>query len=170
MATEKFCGKKICFLHVNNAPKLIHGELNSHCKQQGILYKKTVPNFSSQNGIAKWTNLTICSMARAMLIDANLCNYFWPFIVLTAAHIKQQLPHSSLSSNITPFKLWFKRQADLSHLHPFSVKCTSCIIGIYPFKFQPHGEPCHFLSYTKDAKGYLVWVTNPNNNGGMLKV
>jgi hypothetical protein len=170
MATTKFCGEKICFLHVNNALELIHGELNSRCKQQGILYKKTVPNFLLQNGVAKWTNLTIYSMAHAMLIDANLHNYFWPFAVLTATHIKQQLPHLSLPSNVTPFKLWFKRQADLSHLRPFSAKCTSHIISTHPSKFQPCGEPCHFLGYAKDAKGYLVWVTNPNNNGGTLKV
>jgi hypothetical protein len=53
MAAEKFCGEKICFLHVDNAPELIHGELNSCCKQQGILYKKMVPNSPSQNGVTE---------------------------------------------------------------------------------------------------------------------
>jgi hypothetical protein len=167
---ENFCGEKICFLRVDNAPELIRGGLQSHCKDRGILYEKTVPDSPPQNGVAERTNRTICSMARAMLIDANLRDYFWPFAVLAAAHIKQRLPHSSLPPNVTPFELWFKKRADLSHLRPFGTKCTARILAPPSSKFQPRGETGRFLGYAKDAKGYLVWVPNPDNNGGTLKV
>jgi hypothetical protein len=78
-----------------------------HCKVQGIAYEKTVPNSPPQNGMAECTNHTICSMACAMLIDADLHDYFWPFTILTATHIKQRVLNASLPPNTTPFGLWF---------------------------------------------------------------
>ncbi len=125
---ENFCREKICFLCVNNTPELVCGDLHSHCKNHSILYEKTVPDSLAQNGVAKQTNCTICSMAHAMLINANLQDFFWPFAVLAATHIKQQLPHSSIPPNVTPFELWFKQHVDLSHLHPYGAKCTAHIV------------------------------------------
>jgi hypothetical protein len=167
---EKFTGESIQLLRVDNAPELIQGQMQTYCKTQGITYEKTVPDAPPQNGVAERTNLTICSMARAMLIDANLRDYFWPFAVLTAAHIKQRVPHSSLPTNVTPFQLWFQHRPNLSHLRPFGAKCTTRIITNHQSKFEPRGEPGRFLGYAKDSKGYLIWVTNQDNNGGTLKV
>jgi len=105
MAAEKFCGEKLTTLHVNNASELIQGQMKTYCKTKGIIYKKMVPDSPPQNGVAECTNLTICSMAHAMLINANLCDFFWPFAVLTATYIKQHVPYSSLPPNTTPFQL-----------------------------------------------------------------
>ena len=167
---EKFTGENIKLLRVDNAPELIQGQMQNYCKTQGIIYEKTVPDSPPQNGVAECTNLTICSMARAMLIDANLRDYFWPFAVLTAVHIKQRIPHSSLPTNVTPFQLWFQHCPNLSHLRPFGAKCTTRIITNHQSKFEPRGESGRFVGYAKDSKGYLIWVTNQDNHGGTLKV
>lgn len=169
-AAENFCKEKITLLRVDNAPELIHGQMETYCKTNGISYEKTVPDSPAQNGVAERTNLTICSMARAMLIDANLRDYFWPFAVLAATHIKQRVPHASLPPTTTPFQLWFHHRPDLSYLRPFGTTCTSRILSETHSKFQPRGESGRFLGYAKDAKGYLVWVPNPNGNGGSVKV
>jgi hypothetical protein len=71
-AAENFCKEKITFLHVDNAPELVHGQLQAHCKLRGITYEKTVPDSPLQNDVTERTNLTICSMARTMLLDANM--------------------------------------------------------------------------------------------------
>jgi len=169
-AAENFCKETISLLRVDNAPELIHGQMETYCKAQGITYEKTIPDSPPQNGVAERTNLTVCSMARAMLIDANLCDYFWPFSILTAVHIKQRVPYASLPPTVTPYQLWFKHCPNLRHLRPFGTNCTMRIITNHSSKFQPRGESGRFLGYTRDAKGYLIWVTNANNNGGTLKV
>jgi Integrase core domain len=170
-AAETFCGKKIKVLRVDNAPELVHGQMETYCKTNGIIYEKTVPDSPSQNGVAERCNRTICSMSRAMLIDANLRDWFWPFAVMASAHIKQRIPHSSLPPNTTPFELWFSRRPNLSHLRPFGTNCTSRIItNQTTSKFQPRGESGRFLGYAKDAKGYLIWVPNPTSGGGTVKV
>jgi hypothetical protein len=167
---ENFSGERIKLLRVDNAPELVQGQMESHCKSHGIHYEKTVPDSPPQNGVAERTNLTICSMARAMLLDANLRDYFWPFAVLAATHIKQRVPHSSLPSGVTPFSLWFHHRPNLSHLRPFGTKCTARIVTSHLSKFQPRGETGRFLGYARDAKGYLIWVTTPHTAGGTLKV
>jgi hypothetical protein len=167
---EKFCNETITTLRVDNAPELILGQMETFCKSNGISYEKTVPDSPPQNGVAEHSNLMICSMARAMLLDANLCDYFWPFAVLAATHIKQRVPHSSLPIGVTPFQLWFQRRPNLSHLRPFGTHCTARILSAPVSKFQPHGETGRFLGYASDAKGYLIWVPNSNNTGGTVKV
>jgi hypothetical protein len=167
---ENFCGEKIVTLRVDNAPKLIQGQMETYCKTKGITYEKTIPDSPPQNGVAERTNLTICSMACAMLIDANLRDFFWPFAVLTATHIKQRVPHSSLPQGITPFHLWFKTRPNLSYLRPFSTTCTTCIISNHLTKFQARGETGRLLGYANNAKGYLIWVPYPDNRGGSVKV
>ncbi len=106
-AAKTFCKEQIAVLHVNNAPELVQGQMKAHCKAHGITYEKTMPDSPSQNGVAECANCTICSMACAILIDTDLCDFFWLFVVLAATHIKQRAPHTSLPPNTTPFKLWF---------------------------------------------------------------
>jgi hypothetical protein len=167
---ENFCGVKVKTLRVDNAPELIQGQMENYCKTKGITYEKTVPDSPPQNSVAERTNLTICSMAHAMLIDANLRDFFWPFAVLTATHIKQRVPHSSLPQGITPFHLWFKTRPNLSYLRPFGTKCTTRVITNHLTKFQARGETGRLLGYAKDAKGYLIWVPYPDDRGGSVKV
>ena len=167
---EKFSDERIKILRVDNAPELVQGQFANYCKAQGITYEKTVPDSPPQNGVAERSNLTICSMARAMLIDANLRDFFWPFAVLTAAHIKQRVPHKSLPPGVTPFSLWFNRRPHLSYLRPFGSRCTTRIIANHLSKFDARGETGRFLGYANDAKGYLIWVPNPHGTGGTVKV
>jgi hypothetical protein len=143
--------------------------MNTFCKSNGISYEKTVPHSPPQNGVAERTNLTICSMARAMLIDANLRDFFWPFAISTAVHIKQRVPHASLPTHLTPFQLWFGHRPNLSHLRPFGCKCTARILSTQLSKFEPRGETGIFFGYATDAKGYLIWVPNVNGPGGTVK-
>ena len=124
----------------------------------------------SQNGVAEHCNQTLASMACGMLIDADLPNWFWPFAIQTAVHIKNHVPHSILPLHITPFQLWYNHKPNLSYLRLFGSHCTSRILPTPSSKFQAHGEPACFLGYVRDAKGYCIWVPGPNGCGGSLKI
>jgi hypothetical protein len=166
---QNFTNERTVILRVDNAPELTHGKMESYCKQEGITYEKTIPDSPPQNGVAERTNLTIGSMARAMLIDADLSDYFWPFATQAAVHIKNRVPHSSLPAGITPFEYWHKYKPNLSHLRLFGTPCTSRVLSNKLTKFAPRGETGRFLGYAKDAKGYLVWIPGPHGKGGTVK-
>ena len=168
-ATENFTGEQLTILRIDNAPKLTHGKMEDHCKTHGILFEKTIPDSPPQNGVTKRTNLTIASMVRAMLINGNLSDFFWPFATQAAVHIKNRLPHSALPPDKTPFELWHRYKPNLSHLRLFGAPCTSRILSNNLSKFQPHGKAVHFLGYAKDAKGYLLWIPGPNGQRSSVK-
>ena len=167
---ENFCGSKITLLRVDNAPELTKGKFASYCQNAGIAYEKTVPDTPNQNGVAERCNLTLASMTRALLIDADLSDWFWPFAIQTAVHIKNRVPHSSLSPSQTPFELWHGHKPNLAHLRPFGTSCTTRILSNSLTKFAPRGESGRFLGYAKDTKGYLIWVPGPLGRGGTVKV
>lgn len=168
-ATENFCNQRVTILRVDNAPELVQGKMQAYCTTHGITYEKTVPDSPPQNGVAERTNLTVGSMARAMLIDADLSDFFWPFATQAAVHIKNRVPHSALPANTTPFELWYHYKPNLSHLRLFGTTCTSRILSNTLPKFAPRGETGRFLGYAKDAKGYLIWIPNRDNRSGTVK-
>jgi hypothetical protein len=167
---QNFSDHTIKILRVDNAPELVRGNLESICKTDGITYEKTVPYSPNQNGVAERCNQTLASMARAMLLDADLTTWFWPFAIQTAVHIKNRVPHSNLPTNTTPFHLWYHRKPDLSHFRLFGSYCTSRILSPSTSKFDPRGESARFLGYARDAKGYTLWVPNPDGHGGSVKI
>ena len=166
---QTFSQQTISILRVDNAPELVRGKLEEHCKTSGITYEKTVPDAPNQNGVAERCNLTLASMARALLLDASLTEWFWPFAILTAVHLKNRVPHSNLPPGKTPFEFWHRYKPNLSHLRPFGAPCTSRILSNTLSKFDPRGESGRFVGYARDAKGYHIWVPNLGGHGGTLK-
>jgi hypothetical protein len=154
--TENFSSERIKILRVDNAPELVKGKLEAYCNFAGITYEKTVPDSPPQNGVAERCNLTLASMARAMLLDANLTHWFWPFAIQTAAHIKNRVPHSNLPPNTTPFQLWHYYKPNLSYMRPFGSHCTSRIVPTPDSKFDSCDESARFLGYASNAKGYII--------------
>ena len=157
-AVEKFLGLPIVYLRIDNAPEYIHGQFDDYCKANGIIFEKIVPDASQQNGVSERVNLTVAQMMRAMLLDGDLPDYFWPLAATCGVHIKNRVPHSALPTHITPFTLWMNKKPDLSHLRPFGCHVTSrCLNSDSLNKVQPCGEPGRFVGYARDSKGYLIW-------------
>jgi hypothetical protein len=157
---ERMHGEKICFFRVDNAPEFVEGELRKFCEEEGIQYEQMVPESPQQNGKSERHNYTFERMIRAMLLDANLHDYFWIFAALVAVHIKNRVPHSALPPDITPFERWLKHKPSIAHLRPFGAYCTSRLVNPDNLtKFEPRGEHGRFLGYAADAKGYLFWHT-----------
>lgn len=167
---EAFSRERIAILRVDNAPELTQGPLEAECKRTGIMYEKTVPDSPSQNRVAERCNRTLVSMARAMIIDAKLPEWFWTFAIQAAVHLKNRVPHSALPKQTTPFELWFHYKPNLSHLRLFGAHCTARITPTPGTKLSPRGEHGRHLGYAKDARGYIVWIPGKDGRGGVVKV
>lgn len=167
---KNFSGQCIKILCVDKAPELVCGKSEQHCLSHGIVYEKTVHDSLNQNGIAECCNLTLASMARAMLLDAGLSSWFWPFAIKTAVHLKNRVPHSLLLPHKTPFEFWYNHKPNLLHIYLFGSHCTTCILSTSLTKFESCGEAACFLGYAKNAKGYIPWVLGPDRCSGSIKV
>jgi len=156
-SAESQHGTKLQILHVDNAPEYVSGELRRYCDEEGIKYERTVPEAPQQNGKAERYNYTYETLARAMLLDADLHEFFWPFAVLAAAHIKNRVPHAALPPHTTPYEKWFGHRPNIDHLRPFGAHCTARIVNPTLGKFESRGETGRFLGYAEESKGYLFW-------------
>ncbi len=157
-AVERYTGRKIAVIRLDNAQELIKGQFQRYCDTEGITLEKIIPDASPQNGVAERSHALICSMARAMLIDANLADFFWPLAAQAATHILNRLPTAALPPDTTPFHLWWKKPPDLSHLRIFGTRVVSRKTNADSLnKITARGEQGIFVGYATDAKGYLIW-------------
>jgi hypothetical protein len=154
---EKIHKTKLRKIRVDNAPEYVDGELRKFCDDEGILYERTVPEAPQQNGKSECHNYTYERMARAMLLDADLHDYFWPFAVSAAVYLKNRVPHSALPPNTTLFERWHGCKPNLRNICPFGAWCTARIVNPQLGKFEPRGETGHFLGYAPESKGYIFW-------------
>ena len=101
---ERLVGEKVGIMCVDNAPEYVHGELRRWADEKGISFEITVPDSPSQNSKSERHMLTFGRMGRAQLLDGGLSEFFWPFSIQSAVHIKNRVPHSDLPPNTTPYE------------------------------------------------------------------
>jgi hypothetical protein len=84
-------GYKLKVLRLDNAGefKAIEDELRT---KFGIRIEWTTPYTPEQNGVSKQLNRTLISLARAMLINAQLPYKFWGEAVKTVCYIRNRTP------------------------------------------------------------------------------
>jgi hypothetical protein len=79
---------KVQTIRCDNAPEFVKGLFAEHAKQHGITFKSTVPDSPQQNGVTERHNYTFGNMTCAMLMDADLSEWFWPLALQAASYIK----------------------------------------------------------------------------------
>ena len=79
----------------------------------------TPPCSPHQNGVAECRWQTVGVMARCLLKQANLPNFFWVRAVDVAFYLTNRCLNCSLPPNKTPFELFYGRKPDLSNLKVF---------------------------------------------------
>jgi hypothetical protein len=97
-------------------------------------------------------------MARAMMTDGDLHDFFWPFSFWTAVRIKNRVPHSALPPKTAPFFCWRNYKPNISYFRPFGAHCTARIVNKKLPKTTARGELGRLLGYDEEAKGYILWT------------
>jgi len=69
-------------------------------KINGIVHRKTVPYCPEQNGVAESQNRTLAEMARCLLIQPGMPEYFWAEAVNLACYLRNLRVNSSTNYQI----------------------------------------------------------------------
>jgi hypothetical protein len=87
-------------------------------------YKKEIICF--YNTSIEWgcrrKNKIVQEMARTMLMDSKLKDFFWTHAMHTIVHIQKKIMIMNKSDK-TPYKLWKGRSKNVKHLRVFGIKC-----------------------------------------------
>ena len=95
-------------------------------------------------------------MARTILHENNLPNYFWVKAVNTSCYILNRvLIRSSLDK--TPYKLWKNKKPNISYFKVFGSKCFILNTKDNLGKFDAKSNVGIFLGYSSSSKAYRVF-------------
>lgn len=131
-----------------NAAKL--GGLKPWARQRKIEIELTKEDTPEKMDVAKYLMEKSLETARALLFDARLPKYYWPYAVQTAIQIRNRTVF--LKEEVkTPCDVWLGgKQTRLSHLRVWGCKVWFPVDTDDPF--APQREEGALMAYSKDNK------------------
>jgi hypothetical protein len=156
---EKEKGVSIKFPRSDGGGKYFSNEFSEYLKEHGIQRKYSCSYSPQQNGIAERKNRHIVEIARAMLNEKNLPNYFWAKAITIIVYIMNRTPIMEVHS-MTPEEKLTGKKPNVLHL-----KLFGCIVYMHVpnetrSKLDPKTEKCIFIRYSLKQKGYKCF--NPS--------
>ena len=95
----------------------------------------------------------IAEVARVMLNEKKMLDYFWAEVVATAVYIMNRTPTTTVHG-MMPEEKYTGRKPDISHLKVFGCIAYVHIPDERRTKLDPKAEKCIFIGYSLQQKGY----------------
>ena len=160
---ERQSGCKLKALRMDGGTEFISSDFVLSMKQQGVLFRTTVPYTPQQNGKVERLNGTLVEMARTALHAAGLPLYWWEHALRYANYIRNRLP-TRARMGVTPYELWTGVKPTLALARPFG-----CMALYYipkrgaqggsqgRHKWQATARWGMFVGIPEHTKGWLLW-------------
>ena len=129
-ATERFLADIAPFGRVkrirsDNGTEFTSRKFRSLLRINSIKHETSVPYSPHQNGTVERAWRSLFSMARCMLLEANLPKRLWTYAVMTAVYIRNRCFNSRLGK--TPYEALTGKQPNLNNMHIFGSTCYALI-------------------------------------------
>ena len=148
-------GEKIKTIRSDNGTEFVNQNMYELITQNGTNHHKTAHGNPQQNARAERPMRSISELTRALLIEAKLHIKFWPYAVLFAINILNNIPHSSTGH--IPHEKMFEKQPNYRDLHKFGSRIF--VLDQNPkHKFSSRSKEAIFLGYPQFVKGYYVYL------------
>jgi hypothetical protein len=148
---EKEKGVSIKCLRFDGGGEYFSNKFNEYLKEHGIQRKYSCSY--SPHGVVERKNKHIVEIARAMLNEKNLPNYFWAKAVSTVVYIMNRTPTTTVHG-MTFEKKFTGKKLDVSHLIVFGCITYVHVLDEKRSKLDPKAEKCIFIGYSLEQKGY----------------
>ena len=160
MSTEAYVehttGRPVCTVRLDGALELTAGAMGQHFHSKGISVQTTAPYAHSQNGKAEHYVRTLKDGGQTLIADSGLPASFWGDAVLTVQYIRNRVPTSALPDNKTPYKVFFGKKPDLSHLCVWGCQCFVALPKELRAKGGPRRFEGIFVGYEEGRVGWQV--------------
>lgn len=110
-------GVKLEQINMDNG-ELKNNTINQFASDNGIEIIYTNPDSPHQNSIVERKNGHIISVAKSLLIGAQLPPCFWQLAVVHAVYVINRLVLKS-TNNVTPLQLYYKQKPQFKHMRAF---------------------------------------------------
>jgi hypothetical protein len=150
-------GKSLKAMHIDRGHQFVNESLLEWYYSKEMEVHKTALYSSSQNGIAKHMHRTLADLARAMHIAANLLVFLWEYALAHAAYVQNQVYSSAIKVN-TPYKCWYGRKPNVTHLQEFGAPIWILLQGQSRLlKMEPRSKRRALVGYDDGSKSVLYY-------------
>ncbi len=162
-ATEKFLadigpfGKVKC-IRSDNGTEFTSWKFTSLLRENSIKHETSAPYSPHANGTVDRAWRSLFSMARFMLLEANLPKRLWTYAVMTAVYIRNRCFNSRLGK--TPYEALTGKQPNLNNMHVFGSTCYAFVQNAK--KLDDRSRKGVFIGYDKSSPAYLVYHPETN--------
>lgn len=114
--------KNVMCIRTDNAKELCEGNIVQVYRRHGIRHEKSCTDTPQQNGRVERKHRHLLETARALYFQSRVPVRFWGECLLTATHVINRMPLSSVSFT-SPYEALNGKKPDLQHLKVFGCLC-----------------------------------------------
>lgn len=147
-------GHRLKVLRLDNAGefKAVEDELRTN---YGIRIEWTTPYTPEQNGVSERLNRTLISLARAMLIDAQLPYKFWGEAVKAVCYIRNRTNIGP--GGLTPEEAFTGKRPGIMHLKPWGCLAFHRVPDKTRLNLEPVSKRMCLVGYTETTQQYRLY-------------
>jgi hypothetical protein len=144
----------------DNGGEFINRDFQAYFQSQGIIHQTTCPQTPEQNGLSELKNRHLLDMARSLLLSSHMPKYLWGEAVLTASHLINRLPSSTLHGQV-PFEV-LSTHVSIPSLNTLPARVFGCVVFVHlpknqRSKLDARALRCVFVGYGTHQKGYKCY-------------
>ena len=103
----------------DNGGEFHNATINKLLLEERVIPERTSPYSPHQNGIAERSNRFICELAVAIMLDANVPAYLWPYAIAYVVYVTNRMPNKALGLTSSAFIAVHHKIPDVSRLRVF---------------------------------------------------
>ena len=142
-------------LRSNGGGEYFSNKFSRFLDEQGIKRQFTCRYTPQQNGVAERKNRHIAEVARVLMNEKEMPEYYWVEAVHAAVYIMNRTPTAAIHG-MTPEEKFTGKKPDLSHLKVFGCLAYVHIPDELRSKLDPKAKKCVFLGTHLSKKGIVV--------------
>ena len=156
---EKATSKKIQLFRSDRGGEYQAKKLLDNLRLNGIRSECTAPYTPQENGIAEPQNCTLMNKVLSMMSSVGAPKVFWVLACETGIYLHNRSPRSPLKGK-TPYKLWFGKMPDISHLRVWGCKVLYWVPKEHQKKLDYKATGGVFVGYCLTSKHYKIYDPN----------
>jgi Integrase core domain. len=159
----KFCkqvqnekGYTITCIRSDRGREFDNSLVEDFCDENGFMHNFSAPRTPQSNGVVERKNRSLQEMARTMLNEHPLPEYFWGEAVNTSCYV---INRTSIRKGLgkTPYELWRNIKPNVGYFKVFGCKCYILNDREHLKKFDAKSDEGVFLGYALNSKAYRVF-------------
>ncbi|CAN1189557.1 Retrovirus-related Pol polyprotein from transposon RE2, partial [Linum perenne] len=148
--------KKIKVIRSDSGGEYSSAALKDLYLSHGIHYQMSCPGVSEQNGLVERKNRHVLELARALILQSQVPQSFWPEVVDTVIYLINRQVTPTLSDK-PPYLALYGRMPSYSMLRVFGCVCFVLLPRTERTKLTSKTAKCVFMGYSHHHKGYMCY-------------